>query len=288
MLEFTKVVPCTCAAGALLASVLVASYPASPRQALGWHLIFADEFDGKANTPPDPAKWKYDLGDGSPRNPGWGNYEMQKYTNSTANIFQDGEGHLLIRALKEKGGYTSGRITTEDLFEFTYGKVEARIQIPFDQGLWPAFWMLGSSYKAVAWPICGEVDIMENFGARNRDGGVNHGTLHGPGYASTGITGLYKLPEGQKFSDAFHLFAAAWSPDKIEFFVDGNPYLKVTPASMRAGSSWVFNGSPFFLVLNLAVGGYPAPVGYPDESVRFPQQMVVDYVRVYQRDEDPR
>jgi beta-glucanase (GH16 family) len=267
---------------ALLSLALATCIPGRAQTAGTWKLIWADEFDGKPNARPDPSKWKYDLGDGGPRNPGWGNYEKQEYTDDLKNVFQDGEGHLVIRALKNGESYTSARIKTQDLFEFTYGKVEARIKLPYAQGIWPAFWMLGASYKSVAWPICGEVDIMENFGVRSLDQGTNRGTIHGPGYAKTGLTGVYKLSEGRKFSDDFHIFSVEWEPNSIDFRVDGKSYLKASPSALPTGSSWVFNDSSFFLVFNLAVGGYPAPVGYPDQSTRFPQQMVVDYVRVYQ------
>jgi beta-glucanase (GH16 family) len=254
---------------------------ATPASSQDWRLVWSDEFNGAANTLPSAGNWTYDLGNGSPGNPGWGNHELESYTASTANVFQDGSGNLVIRALNDGGVYTSGRIKTQNLFSFTYGKVEARIKIPYAQGIWPAFWMLGANIVPVGWPACGEIDIMENFGVQNGDASRNHGTLHGPGYPGTGITGLYTMPAGQKFADDFHVFSVEWEPDRVEFFVDGNSYLKTTPASMPAGSQWVFNGHPFFLLLNVAVGGSPAPVGNPSATA-FPQEMLVDYVRVYQ------
>ena len=174
----------------------------------GWNLIWSDEFSGAANTPPDQTKWTYDLGGG-----GWGNSELETYTNSTQNVYQDGQGHLVIQALRDsQGNYTSGRIKTEGLFSFSYGRIEARIKPPYGAGIWPAFWMLGSDINIPAdnWPVCGEVDIMENFGANTsggNDGGFNHGSLHGPGYTGTGLTGQYTFPKGQSISNDFHIFA---------------------------------------------------------------------------------
>jgi beta-glucanase (GH16 family) len=256
---------------------LLASAAAAAQQNAGWRLVWSDEFDGPASSAPNPSNWNYDLGGG-----GWGNNEREVYTKSSDNVFLDGNGHLVIRALNNNGAYTSGRIKTQNRFAFTYGRVEARIRIPYAQGIWPAFWMLGANIETVGWPMCGEIDIMENFGKQNGDAGVNHGTVHGPGYSGgAGITRAYSLPAGQQLSDDFHIFAVQWEPDSIELFVDGNSYSRVTPASLPAGAAWVFD-KPFFLFLNVAVGGSPAPVGYPDPSTTFPQDMVVDYVRVYQ------
>ncbi len=264
--------------------LLVAPRIVWAQAATGWRVVWADEFDGAANSPPDPAKWGYDIGDGSPGNPGWGNNEKEVYTTSTSNAFQDGNGHLVIQALNNNGAYTSGRIKTQNTFTFTYGKVEARIKLPYAQGIWPAFWLLGADIsRGVQWPACGEVDVVENFGVQDNDASVNHGTIHGPNYAGTGVTATYTLPGNQAISADFHSFSIEWEPGRIEFFVEGVSYLKTTPASLPRGGQWVFDNNPMFLLLNLAVGGSPAPVGYPDASTPFPQQMIVDYVRVYQR-----
>lgn len=265
--------------------ILVALFAAltlSAQSTAGWKLVWSDEFNGPANTPPDPAKWSYDSGNGSPSNPGWGNNELETYTTSIANVFQDGNGDLVLGALNTGGGYTSGRIKTQNKFSFTYGLVTARIKIPYAQGIWPAFWMLGASFPEVQWPNCGEIDIMENFGVQNGDASVNHGTLHGPGDTGAGITGSYTLPNGLRFSDDFHIFSVEWTPSGVQFFVDGNLYAIVVRASMPAGWAAVLS-KPFFMLLNVAVGGFPAPVGYPDSTTTFPQQMLVDYVRVYRR-----
>jgi hypothetical protein len=148
------------------------------------------------------------------------------------------------------------------------------MKIPRGQGMWPAFWMLGNDIGQVGWPNSGEIDVMENVGF---EPSTVHGTLHGPGYSGTGgIGAAYTLPGGQKFADAFHTFAVDWSPEAITWSVDGTVYQRRTPADL-GGQKWVFN-KPFFLILNLAVGGYWP--GDPDGSTVLPQQLLVDYVRV--------
>lgn len=157
-----------------------------------------------------------------------------------------------------------------------FGRIEARIRIPAGQGIWPAFWMLGQDISSVGWPKCGEIDIMENIG---REPSVVHGSLHGPGYSGgSAITAAYSLPNGARFSSAFHTFAVQWSPEAITFLVDGASYRTVS-SSLPGRRTWVFD-KPFFLILNVAVGGtWP---GLPDTTTQFPQEMLVDYVRVYQ------
>ena len=252
--------------GCLLCALLLAPCFADT----AWKLVWSDEFNGAAGSLPDPGKWTYDLGAS-----GWGNNELENYTASAANAQMDGNGHLVITALHNAAGYTSARLKTQGKFTTTYGKIEARIKIPFGQGMWPAFWMLGSDIDSVGWPGCGEIDIMENIG---REPSIVHGTVHGPGYSgASGIGAAYTLANGAKFSDDFHTFSVIWSPQSVQFLVDGNSYQTVTPASLPKGTSWVFN-TPFFLLLNVAVGGsWP---GYPDSSTHFPQTMTVDYVRV--------
>ncbi len=149
------------------------------------------------------------------------------------------------------------------------------MKLPFGQGIWPAFWMLGADIGTAGWPRCGEIDIMENIG---KEPSVVHGTVHGPGYSGgSGISAQTALATA-RFSDDFHVFAVDWSPTLIEFFLDDKSYSQVTPARLPAGASWVFD-HPFFLLLNLAVGGnWP---GNPDPSTTFPQTLTVDWVRVY-------
>jgi uncharacterized protein (TIGR03437 family) len=257
-------------------------------------LVWSDEFNGTAGSAPDPAKWNYDLGGG-----GWGNGEAETYTNSPRNVFQDGKGSLVIRAIRDAAGnYTSTRLqtgspgasthTTDGNWQF--GRIVARIKLPFGQGVWPAFWMLGENIGTVGWPASGELDIMENFGVYTDDRGVRHdnisvnnGTAHGPGYSAGNAIGKsYTLPFGQKVADEYHTYAIEWSQDAVEWFVDGASYHKITPASLPSGRAWVFN-SPFFILLNLAIGGPTTFLGRPDANAPFPpQDMLVDYVRVYQ------
>jgi beta-glucanase (GH16 family) len=240
-----------------------------------WRLVFFDEFS--AGTAPDSAKWGYDIGGG-----GWGNQELQAYTSRQSNVRIE-NGHLVIEAHREtvvSGGttynYTSGRIKTQDKFARTYGRFEARAKLPSGQGFWPAFWMLGANIGGVGWPNCGEIDIFENIG---REPATVHASVHGPGYSATdSITSAFNLPFGQRFSDAFHVFAIEWTTNRIRFLVDEFPYFTVTPSSLPPQRSWVFDHS-FFIILNVAVGGvWP---GSPNASTPFPQQMLVDYVRVY-------
>jgi len=233
--------------------------------------VWADEFNGPANSAPDPAKWTYDLGN----NNGWGNQEQETYTNLLQNAHVDGGGHLIIRVERSGSTYTSARLKTQGLFSARYGTIESRIRLPVGQGIWPAFWMLGTSITSAGWPRCGEIDIMENIG---REPSINHGSVHGPGYSGgNAISGLYTLPGSARFADDFHVFAIQWAPGTVTFSVDGTAYKTVTAASLPAGAAWVFD-NPFFLLLNVAVGGnFP---GAPDATTQFPQQMIVDYVHV--------
>jgi beta-glucanase (GH16 family) len=242
--------------------------PASPSPPSGT-TSWSDEFDGAAGSLPDSSKWTYDLGGG-----GWGNQELQTYTNQPENVHLDGQGHLIIHVSSTPAGYTSARLKTQGRFAAQYGRIEIRAKLPAGQGLWPAFWLLGTNITSVGWPACGEIDVMENVG---REPSTNHGTAHGPGYSGgNGISSSYTLSGGRKFSDDFHVFAIRWAPQTVTFSVDDNAYATVTPASLR-GASWVFD-SQFFLLLNVAVGGtFP---GNPDATSQFPQEMIVDYVRV--------
>jgi len=246
----------------------------------GWNLVWSDEFDGPTGAAIDSRKWSFDVGGN-----GWGNNELQTYTSRTANAHVRG-GRLVIKALKETftgpdnitRSYTSARVLTKNKFSQVYGRFEARIKIPYGQGIWPAFWMLGDNIDTVRWPNCGEIDIMENIG---KEPSIVHGTLHGPGYSgASGISAAYTISGSQKVSDKFHTFAVEWGPNVIRFYVDDLLYKTRTPADLPAGTSWVFD-RPFFIILNVAVGGgWP---GNPDATTVFPQQMLVDYVRVYQR-----
>ena len=267
---------CTLALAAMVCAAQEESAQRRPTARAAWRLVWSDDFNGEAGAAPNPAIWTYDLGNNS----GWGNQELENYTNSRDNSFQDGAGHLVIRALSPTPGrYTSARLKTQGLYALTYGKIEMRARIPFGQGLWPAFWMLGVDIDSNGWPSCGEIDIMENIG---REPSTVHGTVHGPGYSgANGIGAPFPLPNGQRFADGFHLYAVVWGPESVEFLVDDTPYKTVTPADLPQGATWVYS-HPFFLLLNVAVGGsWP---GNPDATTQFPQQMVVDYVRVYRNE----
>lgn len=274
MRHLTRTTTIAATAAAVLTTLALAP-PATggpaPESLAPGDIVWQQEFDGPAGAAPDGSVWGHDLGAG-----GWGNNELQTYTDSRANSALDGQGNLVITARREgDGSYTSARLQTNDRFEAQYGKVEARIQIPRGQGIWPAFWMLGGDMPGVPWPQAGEIDIMENVGFEPH---LVHGTVHGPGYSGgAGISGTYMHPQGWSFADTFHTFAVDWSPGRITWSVDGNVYHEVTRDSV-GGNQWVFD-KPYFLILNVAVGGnWP---GYPDGSTVLPQEMKVDYVRVY-------
>ena len=254
-------------------ALLLLSLPALA--ANNWKLVWSDEFNGPANTLPDAAKWTYDLGAG-----GWGNQELEIYTRQPENTSLDGEGHLIIRAIKtDNGRYTSARLKTQGKIGVKFGRIAVRMKIPRGQGMWPAFWMLGDNIKSAGWPACGEIDVMENIG---KEPSTVHGTIHGPGYSgSKGISYKYSLPDGRSLADDFHVYSAEWSSKSITFFLDGKPYGTVTPVDLPPGAHWVYD-QPFFLLLNLAVGG--AWPGNPDATTRFPQTLTVDWVRVWQRE----
>lgn len=247
-------------------------------------LTFNDEFEKAANSPIDTSKWMAEIGGG-----GWGNQELQYYTNSINNAYHDGQGNLVIKAIKlsppltlscwyGQCQYTSARLITKGKFEQKYGRFEARIKVPKGQGMWSAFWMLGNNIDTVGWATCGEIDIMENIG---REPKIVHGTMHGPGYnGANGISSSYNSTNDQPFGDDFHIYASEWSENKIQFFVDGVLYKTMTPANLPQNANWVFD-HPFFMILNFAVGGPWG--GVPDNTSVFPNAMVIDYVRVYKR-----
>jgi beta-glucanase (GH16 family) len=245
-----------------------------------WKLVWRDEFNGPNGSGVDPSKWTLEVnGDGG------GNHELEYYTNRPQNAHIQ-NGNLVIEARQEKytgadsvsRNYTSARLKTAGKFSQLYGRFEARIKIPSGQGLWPAFWMLGDDIEKAGWPDCGEIDIMENIG---KEPSTVHGSIHGPGFTGTnGLEARYALPGNRRLADDFHVFAVEWEPNAIRFYVDDKLYVTRTPSDLRPGWKWVFD-HPFFLLLNVAVGGdWP---GNPDATTVFPQTMLVDYVRVYQR-----
>jgi beta-glucanase (GH16 family) len=282
-------------AGAAALALLVTACGGSSRQATPvpspspqppsgeWRLVWSDEFDGPDGSGPDPSRWVYDLGGG-----GWGYNELQTYTERRENAVIR-NGMLAIRAVRERftgadglaRDYTSARLKTLGHFVQRYGRFEARLRIPRGQGIWPAFWMLGDDIGSAGWPACGEIDIMENIG---REPLLVHGTLHGPGYSGgQGIGAAYSTPSGRPFADDFHVYAVDWEPDAIRWSVDGVVYQRRTPADLR-GARWVFD-HPFFLLINVAVGGnWP---GSPDATTAFPQELLVDCIRVHERGTAP-
>jgi beta-glucanase (GH16 family) len=264
--------------GSLLIVALALSGESSARP--GWKLAWSDEFNGAEGASPDPAKWTFELGGA-----GWGNDELETYTARPANARLH-HGKLVITARREPftgsdgiaRAYTSARLKSEGKFEQRYGRFEARLKLPAGRGLWPAFWLLGAKCDKVGWPQCGEIDIMENVGS---EPSVVLGSLHGPGYSGAdSITARYTLPGGKRFSDGYHLFAVEWEPGVVRFYVDHDLYATRTPADLPPGATWVFD-HPFFIILNVAVGG--GLPGSPDAATVFPQEMSVDYVRVYER-----
>jgi beta-glucanase (GH16 family) len=247
-------------------------------------LAFKDEFNKSLNSPIDSSKWTAETGGN-----GWGNQELEYHTNSIENAYHDGAGSLIIKAIKLNPPlnltcwygpcqYTSARLVTKGKFDRKYGKFEARIKIPRGQGMWSAFWMLGNDIDTVGWSTCGEIDVMENIG---REPSIVHATIHGPNYnGANGIGAPFSLANNQAFADDFHVYTTEWSENLIRFYVDGILYKTITPSDIPQGSRWVYD-HPFFMILNLAVGG--AWGGNPDNTTVFPGIMMIDYVRVYKR-----
>jgi beta-glucanase (GH16 family) len=241
-----------------------------------WKMIWQDEFAGEDQTRPDTGKWTLENSKGG---------ELVYYTDQ--NAWLDGSGNLAMTARKENPGayqctnaacqYTSARVITYDKFAFTHGRVEARIKLPYGQGLWPSFMLRGNDIYTTGWPGSGGIGIFENIGA---EPATVHGSIHGPGYSGEeGFGGEYTLPAGENLADDFHIFATEWSTSEISFSVDRHTYLTITREMVEEKGTWVFD-HPFYLLFNLAVGGnWP---GAPDASTIFPQQMLIDYVRVFQ------
>ncbi len=238
-----------------------------------WRLVWSDEFDGSANTAPDPTVWTHDVGGN-----GWGNGQLEYNTDRTDNVRLTGEGMLEIVAQREEyegNAYTSGRIKTQGLWTGGYGRYEARIQLPEGQGVWPAFWMLGADFDTVGWPTCGEVDILEMRGDNPYE---VHGTIHGPGYSGGESIGG-SLTSDQSFVDDFHVFRVDIDPEHIAWYVDDQLYFTARSGE-TGGMPWVFDDQ-YFLLLNVAVGGNY--LDNPTDETQFPVSMLVDYVRFYER-----
>ena len=237
----------------------------------GYSLVWNDEF---TDDEIDLTRYRHEMGDH-----GWGNEELQNYTSSSANSYME-DGKLIIEAIEERPGrYTSARIVTQDKFEFAFGRVDIRAKVPTSQGIWPALWMLGSNFPEVGWPACGEIDIMELVGFEPN---TVHGTAHygnqGQGFSINQGAGK-TLPPGEIYSDEFHVFSIEWQEDRIDWFMDDERFFTLTRNSVGS-EIWRFNHE-FFFIMNVAVGGrWP---GNPDGTTTFPQQMVIDYIRVFQK-----
>jgi beta-glucanase (GH16 family) len=254
-------------------AVAIEPLPIEPPE--GYELVWNDEFDGDTI---DPANWTYDIGGW-----GWGNGEAQYYTDRPENARVE-NGLLVIEGDFEQyegSYYTSARLLSQGLQEFQYGYIEARIKVADGVGTWPAFWMLGTDFvrdeetNEANWPDAGEIDIMEYVG---RDPDLVLGTIHGPGYAGAGGLTTWNRQEFP-IGDDFHTFAIDWDEEGIRWYFDGEQYAEKTPASV-GDREWVFD-KPYFLILNLALGGtVGGTIGFDTE---FPQYMLVDHVRVYQR-----
>lgn len=233
-------------------------------------LVQEDNFD--TNGAPDAGLWSYDIGTGEN---GWGNSELQYYTDSSSNVVVK-DGSLLITARKEPfegSSYTSARLLTKGKFEQEYGRFEARIKLPWGQGIWPAFWMLGADIDTNPWPQAGEIDIME---FRGQDPITVLGSVHGPGYSGGEAISKSFILKNDRFDTDFHVFGIEWGPGYVNYYVDNVLYSQITPDDVPG--EWVFD-KPFYILINLAVGG--TFVGSPTSDTVFPQTMEVDYVRIY-------
>lgn len=231
-------------------------------------LIWEEQFNASGL---DEKVWNFEQGDGCPNLCGWGNNERQQYTKTNHKL---SDGNLTITARKEPdGSYTSTRITTAGKKEFQYGRIECRAKLPVGQGIWPAFWMLGSNISKVGWPKCGEIDILEYVGRQPHH---VYTTLHTQ--SGHGDNGHGKKTEVGEIEKGFHIFAVEWSRDKMEFFVDERLVFTYNPSD-KGVENWPFD-QPHFIILNMAIGGN---FGGPDvDDSIFPQQFVIDYIKVYQ------
>ncbi len=236
-----------------------------------WKLVWSEEFN--YNGLPDSTKWSYDVG-----GHGWGNNELQYYTLASIANAEVNKGSLKIKVLHQPMGnreYTSARLITKGKADFTYGKIEIRAKLPAGRGLWPALWMLGSNIGTIRWPDCGEIDIMEHVGFEKDS---VFGTVHTKAYNH--IKGTQK---GKKIFianpyDSFQRYSIEWTPKRMDFFVNNTLYNHF-PNEHKTIDEWPFD-SPFFLILNVAVGGNLGGKQGIDSSI-FPASMEVDYIRVY-------
>jgi len=233
------------------------------------NLVLEENFEGGEI---DSSLWSFEIGTGEN---GWGNNELQYYTSRPENVKVE-NGKLIITARKESfegSSYTSARMISKNKFDIKYGRIEARMKMPWGRGLWPAFWMLGDNIDEVSWPQTGEIDIMEY---RGQDPNIVHGSVHGPGYsAGNAITKSFEL-NNDRLDTGFHTYGIEWNKNYINFYIDDALYNQITPDDVTG--EWVFN-KPFFMLLNMAVGG--TFVGSPSADTVFPQTLEVDYIKVF-------
>jgi beta-glucanase (GH16 family) len=247
------------------------SYDKTPK------LVWSDEFD--ITGAPDDKKWNYDLGDGCPGNCGWGNNELEYYTNNSKNVRVE-NGNLIIEARRDSVSgkpFTSTRIVSKGKGDWLYGRIEVRAKLPRGKGTWPAIWMLSTEWKYGGWPESGEIDIMEHVGF---DPGVVHGTIHTEAYNHIKQTQKEGKTTVADCQDEFHVYAIDWSKDKMDFYVDKNLYHSVQRDPKDNFKGWPFD-QKFHLIMNVAVGGNWGGKEGIDENI-WPQRMEIDYVRVYQ------
>jgi beta-glucanase (GH16 family) len=273
-----------CGGGASRAPTSVSNDPPPQPTPVTWTLAWSDEFDGPAGAPVGDT-WVFDLGDGCAAGIcGWGNAEKEYYTSSTDNAALDGAGHLAIVAQTATastscwygpGRYTSAKLTTRGTLAAAPGRVEASIRLPVGQGLWPAFWMLGDDFPTVGWPASGELDVMEYRGSTPR---VSSSAVHGPGYSGATPFHHEQSTASGTLADDFHVYGVEWDANRVRFSVDGVVHYTVSRAEMAQYGPSVL-GKPYFLILNLAVGGQFD--GDPATDAIVPATMLVDYVRVY-------
>jgi beta-glucanase (GH16 family) len=265
-----------------------------------WNPQWCEEFDATTAGPPDTTVWSFDLGNG-----GFGNHEIETYcgpagysgnpsncptsfSTTTSNAYVDGSGHLVLQAMNTGGTWYSARLKTQGLENFQYGRIEASIQLPntTNQGLWPAFWSLGTDINTAPWPACGETDFMEVWSTQVLSGpgpGGNRTTIHTTATDGSGVqpNGVFTFPSGQANDTAFHTYGMIWSANMQQFYIDNplQPYYITTPRNLSSGDTWPFNAQ-IFLLTNIAVGGTLG--GTPSSSTTNPALMMLDYVRQYQ------
>jgi beta-glucanase (GH16 family) len=254
---------------ALFLSILIVLQllPMSEKPKDRFKLVWSDEFN--RNGAPDSTNWVYDIGTGSN---GWGNNEIQFYTHDSENVYVK-DGRLIIRALKKDGKWTSARLKSQGKRNWTYGKIVFSARLPVGKGTWPALWMLAENINTVGWPTCGEIDIMEHVG---RDPGIVQCALHTK--ASHGDTVNKKSKPVSTFNSEFHTYEANWTKEKIDFFIDGDLYYTYTP-SVKDNDHWPYN-TPFFIIMNIAIGG---GFGGDVDPALSSAVMEVEYVRVYEK-----